>query len=565
MPDNSHQQELDLLLQKEWREQVVPNLGAGQWIRVYQSPFDPEERQACLYCGLVPNKSVEKVLNTYDWDIRIGDFAPTILEIERDLAAERAWHYDRYGGKQYGIEPLIIVRNFDGLRDSALEISEEFRVFHNLYHEQRESTFVKFDDIGDAIPVVRISECCVEISRRHIRQFLAAKDMSLAIYFERMCFSTATLEQLSITEEDLDFVSKKCVYRMSLINRDRWLHREERSQSWILGKTIIEGLPIEKCGLWPFEEEVEREYAEFIIYVDSDDEPILFTSNPDKLANYFGENPDAPQYVTPVYFQRKVLEKYYNEPSKYSVEDGHVWCDGLWGLRLDNNHPDYVIVLLGDLGRDLPTKEQAHWKHHNVVPDGTPSCTATKRWYLGEFADPEDTALILQQSFNLFQKAWREKHNWHLFKPLSEADVYHFSQLRRPLTKETSEFHEIVLSLSILLQDRIDKKELGKLIPEFEPKNADKAKKGNIPVLGEYLESQGFTDSEKHIEYLRMLQLLRSNSGAVHPRNEKEYQKAVKFFSLDSKSTTQVADDIFTTLSDFLDSLRAHFCEDEVD
>ena len=57
--------------------------------------------------------------------------------------------------------------------------------------------------------------------------------------------------------------------------------------------------------------------------------------------------------------------------------------------------------------------------------------------------------------------------------------------------------------------------------------------------------------------------MLRSNSGIVHPRNEKEYQKAVKFFSLDTKSTVQVADDIFTTLTAFLDSLRAHFCPDE--
>ena len=432
MPDNSHQQELDRLLEKVWREQVVPNLGAGQWIKVYQSPFDPEERQACLFCGLVPNKSVEKILNTYDWDIRIGDFAPSFMHVSGENSEDLTPVYDRFGHRDHGIEPLVIVRNFQGLRPKVIEISEEFRLFHNLYFESRDATYVKFDDSGDSIPVIRMSNDHVEIRRKELRQFLAAKDMSLAIYFERMCFSTATLEQLSITEEDLDFVSEKCVYRMSLINRDRWLHREERSQSWILGKKIIEGLPIEKCGLWPYDEEVEREYAEFIIDVDSDDEPILFTSNPDKLANYFGKNPDAPEYVTPVYFQRKVLEKYYNEPSKYSVEDGHVWCDGLWGLRLDNNHPDYVIVLLGDLGRDLPTKEQAHWKHHNVVPDGTPSCTATKRWYLGEFADPEDTALILQQSFNLFQKAWRRKHNWHLFKPLSEADTLPWRTGPRP-------------------------------------------------------------------------------------------------------------------------------------
>ena len=62
-----------------------------------------------------------------------------------------------------------------------------------------------------------------------------------------------------------------------------------------------------------------------------------------------------------------------------------------------------------------------------------------------------------------------------------------------------------------------------------------------------------------------MLQVLRSICGKVHPRNEKECQKAERFFSLDSKSTIQVADDIFTTLTEFLDSLRAHFCESDTD
>ena len=43
------------------------------------------------------------------------------------------------------------------------------------------------------------------------------------------------------------------------------------------------------------------------------------------------------------------------------------------------------------------------------------------------------------------------------------------------------------------------------------------------------------------------------------------YNQIRQFFELDTKSTIQVADDIFTTLTDFLDSLREHFCPDESD
>ena len=160
-------------------------------------------------------------------------------------------------------------------------------------------------------------------------------------------------------------------YRLSLINLDRKKHRDVKTESVIHGKMIIEGLPFEKCGLWPFAEKEEREYAEFIIGVDSDEKPISFTSDPEKLRNLFGKNPNAPLYQTPVFFKKTVLGKYISEPTKYQVVDGHLWCDGFWGMRLDNNHTDYMIAMLGDLGRDLPEKEQTHWKHHNVAPDGT--------------------------------------------------------------------------------------------------------------------------------------------------------------------------------------------------
>ncbi len=232
---------------------------------------------------------------------------------------------------------------------------------------------------------------------------------------------------------------------------------------------------------------------------------------------------------------------------------------------MDNNHSDYVIVFLGDLGGDLPHKEQLYWKRYNIPPDGRMSDTNFRRSILAEFVDTEDCAMRFQQAYEIFSKAWLKQFGCYLFKPLAETDTHHFSKLRRPLTNEETELHDIVLSLSILLQDRINKKELGKLIPGFKRKDASNKTKQNIPVLAEFLESEEFEDATRYVEYVRMLQLLRSNSGTAHPRNEKEYQKAVAFFSLDSKSTVQVADDIFTTLTEFLDSLREHFCPDEGD
>ena len=115
MPDNSHQQELDRLLQTEWREQIIPNMGNGPWITVYQSPNDEIVRRATIFCGLIPNKFAQEPLASHEWDIHIGDFAPCLMRIANNclVPSEAAYRYKRYGGQDYEIEPLIIVRYFD--------------------------------------------------------------------------------------------------------------------------------------------------------------------------------------------------------------------------------------------------------------------------------------------------------------------------------------------------------------------------------------------------------------------------------------------------------------------
>ena len=322
----------------------------------------------------------------------------------------------------------------------------------------------------------------------------------------------------------------------------------------MLAKKIIRGFPPEKSGLYPFEQAARKQYEEFIICVDEDDRHVYYTSDPDKLANHFGANLDAPQYVTPVFFERKVLQKYYNEPSKYVVDDGHLFCGNTWSLRMDNSHDSYVIAFLGDLGRDLPSKEQAHWKLHNVPPDGHVSDTYIKRSFLGEFTEPEDRAILFTDAYERLCDRWQKQFSWPLFLQLLPEDAHHFNTLRRPTTPELAELDEIVLSLTKLLVDSINVKDLRRNIHDFNSTDSNGNAKPGISVLAEYLSAQGYDDSANYIDYLRRVQSLRS-SGAAH-RKGKKYEKAAEFFSLDSKSTVQVADGILNTLTEFLDSLR---------
>ena len=554
----SNQEERDRLLQKEWRDEVIPNIGASPWIRVYQPGRTGLQEQVGFFCGMIPNENVQAALSTYEWDLYLGDGVPSFTLNSGGEPGKHNTNYDRYGHLKHGIEPLVIVRGFHGLRPDAIEIVEEFRFFHYLFLDDDNTTYVQFDDSGDKVPVIRTSDNSVDVRRKHIRQFLAVKEMALVLYYERMYFSFESLKQLNISEDYAEFASDTFTFRF-LVRDCPFPWQGLETQSWILGKAIIEGLPLEQCGIWPYE--AQKQYEEFIIGVDDDDEPISYTSNPDELANNFGKNGHAPNYLTSVFFRREVLVRYYNESEKYSVEDGQLRCGSKWSLLMDNSHPEYVVVFLGDLGRDLPHKEQLHWRPSNVPPDGQMSDTYFRRSFLNQWSEPEDCALRFRVAYSRFSRCWRREIGWDLFKPLPETDSHHLSTLRRPLTSEPSELDGLALSLSILLVDSTNVRKIKKEISGFDAIDARGNEKKSITTLEEFLAHTDFVDVGNYIDCLRTIQDLRSAS-AAH-RKGKKFQRVSKSVGLESRTTQQAADDIFTTLTNFLDSLRAHFCPDE--
>ena len=122
--------------------------------------------------------------------------------------------------------------------------------------------------------------------------------------------------------------------------------------------------------------------------IDDDEfgETKTYTSNPDALADFFGANPSAPNYLTPVHFRKDVLDKYFQKPSKYTVESGIIRCGYQWGLPIDNDHDNRVCAWLGDIGR-IPYDEQLHWRAYNVQPSGTLSESFYKNQILAEATD----------------------------------------------------------------------------------------------------------------------------------------------------------------------------------
>jgi hypothetical protein len=494
------------------------------------------------YCALIKSDKIENSLATLTWDLFYGQGVPGAVQYYEN--GKPKVEYLRFGNDA-GVEPLIIGREFHGIRNNYLEISEEFRLFHGLYHDRKEDRYYKINDAGNEEIVAVVEPRKIQIRLKEIRQFLAIKEMHLVIFFDSRVYSAHALENLGLKEGGND--QRHGVLRWNLhYGEFRGGFDDHNAYSRLVGKRLIEPLSKEKSDFWGFAEKEAKKVVDFIIRVDKNGDEVLNTSDPDMLANNFGANRGAPHYLTPVHFRKEVLDKYYQKPGKYSVEDSILRCASLWSMTMDNHHDDRVVAWLGDLGRDLPHEEQLHWRSYNIPPAGTPSETFIRRQLLAQFAKSERPEHLFSQCYEKLKDVCDKILGWQLLLPLAAEDAHHFRAIRIPSTDEQKDFDDLVQSLTKILIDSLNEKVLNALISPAQVSGL----KGSIARLEAVFVARNISDSEPHIEFLRKLQNLRS-SGAAHRKGE-NYRKIADEFQVDSHNLRTVFGGILAKALDVL-------------
>lgn len=503
-----------------------------------------------ILAELIPCNLVEEILS--------GEHISDVIEnVWSEPAAYRSSREDeiqyfRWGVDEdvYGSEPLVIGRRFSQMKKDYFEISEEFRLFHNLYHDKETDTYIKIDDAGNEETVAVVTPNEVQIRLKEIRQFLAIKEMCLSMLFEFNAYSRYSLEELGLSEVEPEFKRDELMYWRHGYSGDTYRYKEGfRSDSRLRGRRLIEPLPKSKSGFGDFAE--EPKYVEFIIDVDDNGDEVYHTCNPYKLGDYPGENSDTTWKLTPVHFRKQVLDQYYNEPSKYTVKDSRVEC-GMWGLKIDNHDSDKVCVMLRDLG-SLPYTEQLHWKSHNIPPEGGVSETFYRRMVKGERASSDQPDLLFKQSYDELQRVCDECLGWQLLKPLSSGDEYRFQRLRVPVNDEQCHFDDLVQDLQTILIESINVKGLKGLLPEAERVNLKD--KRSIEVLEGVLSFHSVEDADCRVSFLKKLQALRSK-GSGH-RKGGDYQKIANYFGVDSLGQREAFFEILKQTLDMVEFLTS--------
>ncbi|HEY3295666.1 MAG TPA: hypothetical protein VGL38_09510 [bacterium] len=502
---------------------VIAHLEKGieseKWITVY-SPNG-------FTCILAPNSVVPLLIGDCSWDTHTETGLPNVEDWRAGYQA-----YNRNGGK-LGLEPLVIVWDYNELREPWIELCEEFRLFYNLWFDSRRGEYVTFLDDGTEQTVARIAEDRVLVRADCLKEFLAAKQFTLILYFDEHRRSGKSLDELNLRPSNDVVSNEQWCYCLDIWPVDSSVTHKSRAR--LCGKRFITAPPTFRSALngdlWEGEQE-------FIVGTDADSRPILLPCTP-----------DSPNAFAPVFFRREVLTKYLADTQRYTVEDGQIICGSLWSLRIDNNHPDFVVVFLGDLGKYLPASERAYWRSFNIAHDGGISPVTFKRAIMAEFTNPEQPDLLFKQRLRLFGSRWTEAYGWPLFKPLGSEDAHNLDSLTIPLHNNQKAFDEQVMSLAKCLIESINVAAIGERV-KLKPKSA------TISVLDQFLESNGAADRVEIVKVLRNMQDLRD--GAGHRKGER-YARGAAYFKVDEIGFTKAFAMILRRTIWLLEALSNHF------
>lgn len=522
---------------RDWIETVW---GQEIFIPVYGNEKD-DKWDRFFQCYLVPVNEAEEQLKTSSYDVPVS--------LMPGFNVYGAWDsgeavYQKWNSNS-NIEPLVVKRCYNDLANDNIEIVEEFRFLFNLYYKEQSKEYINLEKDDSVIKIT--DSGLVKIHKMYLKRYLAVKNMALVMHIDSRCVDTNgenfPTDMLKYRNEE-----NTIFYTMTIGTYPD--ADGQRNFSLLLGKKILFGCELKNCNIWPYNE--EKHYINFIIGVDDEGREIQHTCDPSKLGNHFNDQLKAPHYLTLVFFDSAVLNKYYSKPKIYEVEDGIIRCGTLWSLYIDNQNTGYVSVYLGDLGRDLPSdQEQYYWRGFNKALDAKLSRTKFLRDYMACPTEPQAVDFRFKNIYVEVNRQFTKKMGWPLFLDLREEDLYNFEGLRVPINDSVSEMDMLALSLVKVLLDSLNEKEIeGQLTEKYEKIS------GSISKLEAWFQEKKLIDFQKHIKFLRNLQTLRS-SGTGHRKGDK-YKEILKVFDVKKDGYAKTFSNILENAILFLNYIESN-------
>lgn len=492
--------------------ELYKTLDGDEWITVFEeNPTKNYENDIFTFCAMfrATSEELEEYLSKYDWGFGTDSFGKSTFIQYGNSDIEYV-----SGQQKENFEYLIAIRDFDKY-PTIYEINPKLVWYDNLCRVGHEYKNPKSDEVE-----IKAGEHKVEIRASYLKDFLSANESYLAVVFDhRRYFGNDVITD----KKDYEVYSGNNYYAywcMNKIDRMSELSKSYDYCSSIIGKVIISPYAKPRHEDYKYFFKDER-YEKFVINTDENGEEIEFECNPSSLDNNFGANPGKPHFLTPTYFDIKVLDKYKADPRNYEIQDSEIYYLRDWSIPFCINEEDKVVVWLGDLGR-IPYKEQQYWKSFNESPKGKMEQKFFARQILNLWTDPSRLESQLIHSLQMVNEYTIKKYNAALFLELSEADTEIYRSFVIPTNLSIPEYQQFLMKLCKLTAESINTK-----LFKFVMGDEYDGNKGSIAQLDDFLkyielDSEGIIYSSIKKAYDSR------NKLAGHRASMKEYNKIWK-------------------------------------
>ena len=472
--------------------------GDGPWTIIYDEWFIKCRDNGGQFIALSQLNMRERVIRDVGWDVRKGEGIPGFVDHGTEVSYFKS-------GSLPEFEPLVVLQEFFGVVPDEVNISEDFRFLMRLWRDPKSGNYYEIQESGDKELAIRISGERIEVRTPLLKRYLAARQLDAVLYIDSNVGVDYDGDPAYLADLDEEAFS---VENLTCYSRNVWRDMSQSGRIWtrFLAKRIIKAPPRERCRIWPWDKVAADEYPEFIISEDEYGEPVRWTCNPDSLRNYYGKNPDAPHYLTPVFFKPEVLSRYYDSDD-YEVRDAYLSCGQLWGVNLDNGCLDYVSVFLGDIGRDIPQSHWDHWKAYNIAPIGRMSDAAIRRSFFNQSVESGNPEHRFKRAYRDLQEKWEEAWGWRLHRRAEELDAGVFSRLRIPVNETEAEFRAQSHNLALILVDLLNEKSLIQGMDRVSDERG-------LAKLKRFLENNEYEYVDRDISLLKKVQQMRSRIAA---------------------------------------------------
>jgi hypothetical protein len=273
----------------------------------------------------------------------------------------------------------------------------------------------------------------LEIRRDRVLAFLAAYELDLAIYHEHNIEANELPD--GWTDEDREDTRAWTCWATQLSPGE--------VRAVLRAVTILER-PSREEVLQPWDRE-DRSGFEYPIGIDPATGNRVTATHPPH------------EFLTAVFFREAVLEKYYNDPSVYVVEESLVRGGRQWTLPIARTGRGTIQAWLGDVAK-LPRSVQQHWQAYAVVDEGGVPEWRIRTDFLAQFVEipAEGPIARLKEAITAANEVAEQRFQHPLYAEVDPMHAESIRVLRIPPNTSIDAFVEQVRPLALLVVDHLN-------------------------------------------------------------------------------------------------------------